>query len=160
MVALQPLMVTGLFILDNKKEGINMAIEFNPIFNGMQNGPEKIKENFDKAKTIDDGVTALNQKDTANFKIGKFIGAGGSTDLDNLEQGVHTVGLWGEGTGSSWPKSQQGSKINAWGTLLQIGASTEICTQIMILVGAGLYYRIRTNGSWGEWFKVVSTAEK
>ena len=41
-----------------------MAIEFNPIFDGMQNGPEKIKENFDKVKTIDDGVTALNQKDT------------------------------------------------------------------------------------------------
>lgn len=25
-----------------------MAIEFDPIFSGMQNGPEKIKENFDK----------------------------------------------------------------------------------------------------------------
>lgn len=137
-----------------------MAINFDPIFSGMQNGPEKIKENFDKAKTIDDGVTALNQKDTANFKIGKFIGAGGSTDLNNLEQGVHTVGLWGEGTGSSWPKSQQGSKTNAWGTLLQIGASTEICTQIMILVGVGMYYRIRTNNQWGPWAKVQATEDK
>lgn len=72
-----------------------MAINFDPIFSGMQNGPEKIKGNFDKAKTIDDGVTALNQKDTANFKIGKFIGGGKNTDLNNLEQGVHIVGLWG-----------------------------------------------------------------
>ena len=35
------------------KEGINMAINFDPIFSGMQNGPEKIKENFDK---INDGL--------------------------------------------------------------------------------------------------------
>lgn len=31
-----------------KKEGTNMAINFEPIFSEMQNGPEKIKENFDK----------------------------------------------------------------------------------------------------------------
>ena len=30
-----------------------MAIEFNPIFDGMPNGPQKIKENFDK---INDGT--------------------------------------------------------------------------------------------------------
>lgn len=30
-----------------------MAINFEPIFDGMQNGPEKIKENFDK---INDGL--------------------------------------------------------------------------------------------------------
>ena len=137
-----------------------MAINFDAIFAGMQNGPEKIKENFDKVKTIDDGVTALNQKDTANFKIGKFIGGGASTDLNNLEQGVHTVGLWGESTGSSWPKSQQGSKTNAWGTLLQIGASTEICTQIMILVGIGMMYRIKTNNVWGPWARVQSAEDK
>ena len=35
-----------------KKEGTNMAINFEPIFSEMQNGPEKIKENFDK---INDG---------------------------------------------------------------------------------------------------------
>lgn len=137
-----------------------MAIEFNPIFDGMQNGPEKIKENFDKTKTIDDGVAALNQKDTTNFKIGKFIGAGGSTDLNNLEQGVHTVGLWGEDAGSSWPKSQQGSKTSVWGTLLQIGASTVTCTQILILVGVGMMYRIRTNGQWSPWFRVTSVEDK
>lgn len=137
-----------------------MAIEFNPIFDNMQNGPEKIKENFDKVKTIDDGVTALNQKDTANFKIGKFIGAGGSTDLNNLEQGTHIIGLWSENAGSSWPKSQQSSTASVWGTLLQIGAGTGTSTQIMILVGVGLYYRIKVNGSWGEWFKVVGTADK
>lgn len=137
-----------------------MAIEFNPIFDGMQNGPEKIKENFDKVKTIDDGVTALNQKDTANFKIGKFIGAGGSTDLDNLEQGTHTIGLWSENAGPSWPKSQQSSTASVWGTLLQIGEGTETTTQIMILVGVGLYYRIKTNRSWSDWFKVVGTADK
>lgn len=28
-----------------------MAINFDPIFSGMQNGPEKIKENFDKVNT-------------------------------------------------------------------------------------------------------------
>lgn len=48
MVALQPLMVTGLFILD--RSGHKMAINFDPIFSGMQNGPEKIKGNFDKVK--------------------------------------------------------------------------------------------------------------
>lgn len=137
-----------------------MAINFEPIFSEMANGPEKIKENFDKVKTIDDGVTALNQKDTANFKIGKFIGAGASTDLDNLEQGVHTVGLWGENAGPSWPKSQQGSKTNAYGTLLQIGASTEICTQIILLVGYGMAYRIRTNNTWGPWARVQSVEDK
>ncbi|EFK80381.1 pyocin knob domain-containing protein [Ligilactobacillus salivarius] len=137
-----------------------MAINFEPIFSEMANGPEKIKENFDKVKTIDDGVTVLNQKDTANFKIGKFIGGGASTDLDNLEQGVHTVGLWGESAGSSWPKSQQGSKTNAWGTLLQIGASTEICTQIMMLVGIGMMYRIKTNNVWGPWARVQSVEDK
>lgn len=137
-----------------------MAINFEPIFSEMANGPEKIKENFDKVKTIDDGVTVLNQKDTANFKIGKFIGGGASTDLDNLEQGVHTVSLWGESAGSSWPKSQQGSKTNAWGTLLQIGASTEICTQIMMLVGIGMMYRIKTNNVWGPWARLQSVEDK
>lgn len=136
-----------------------MAVNFDAIFTGMQNGPEKIKGNFDKAKTIDDGVAALNQKDTANFKIGKFIGGGASTDLNNLTQGVHTVGLWGEGAGSSWPKSQQGSKTSVWGTLLQIGASTDICTQIMILVGVGMLYRIRVNNQWGAWYKITSVTE-
>ena len=29
-----------------------MAINFEPIFSEMANGPEKIKENFDKVKTI------------------------------------------------------------------------------------------------------------
>ena len=29
-----------------------MAIEFNPIFDGMQNGPQKIKENFDKLADV------------------------------------------------------------------------------------------------------------
>ena len=63
-----------------------MAVNFDPIFSEMQNGPEKIKGNFDKVKTIDDGVTALNQKDTANFKIGKFIGGGasGSVSLNGV----------------------------------------------------------------------------
>ena len=37
-----------------KKEGTNMAINFEPIFDGMQNGPEKIKGNFDK---VNDGLT-------------------------------------------------------------------------------------------------------
>lgn len=37
-----------------KKEGTNMAINFDPIFSGMQNGPEKIKGNFDK---VNDGLT-------------------------------------------------------------------------------------------------------
>lgn len=137
-----------------------MAIEFNPIFDGMQNGPEKIKGNFDKVKTIDDGVTALNQKDTANFKIGKFIGGGSNTNLDNLEQGVHIVGLWGESTDSSWPKDQQNAENTTWGSLLQIGANTEICTQIMLLSGFGLYYRIRTGGKWGAWAKVQATENK
>ena len=48
MVALQPLMVTGLFILD--RSGHKMTVNFDPIFSGMQNGPEKIKGNFDKVK--------------------------------------------------------------------------------------------------------------
>ena len=137
-----------------------MAINFEPIFSEMANGPEKIKENFDKVKTIDDGVTALNQKDTANLKIGKFIGGGASTDLNNLEQGVHTVGLWGESAGSSWPKSQQGSKTSVWGTLLQIGAPTGISTQIMLLVGVGMYYRIRAADVWGPWARVQSVEDK
>lgn len=137
-----------------------MAINFDAIFSGMQNGPEKIKGNFDKVKTIDDGVTTLNQKDTANFKIGKFIGGGENYDLNSQEQGVHTVGLWGEPTNSSWPKSQQGSKISTWGTLLQIGASTETCTQIMIIFGAGLYYRLRVGGQWGDWIKLNGTPDK
>ena len=33
---------------------MDMAIEFDPIFSGMQNGPEKIKGNFDK---VNDGLT-------------------------------------------------------------------------------------------------------
>ncbi|MBZ4024350.1 hypothetical protein K7E17_00745 [Ligilactobacillus salivarius] len=38
-----------------------MAIEFNPIFDGMQNGPEKIKENFDKLANVNDfNVTTIN----------------------------------------------------------------------------------------------------
>lgn len=137
-----------------------MTVNITSIPRGDENGLDKINANFKEVKTIDDGVTALNQKDTANFKIGKFIGAGASTDLNNLTQGVHTVGLWGEDTNSSWPKSQQGSKINAWGTLLQIGASTEICTQIMILVGVGMLYRIRTNNVWGPWARVQSVEDK
>lgn len=31
-----------------------MAINFEPIFSGMQNGPEKIKENFDKLANVQD----------------------------------------------------------------------------------------------------------
>ena len=137
-----------------------MTVNITSIPRGDENGLDKINANFDKVKTIDEGVTSLNQKDTANFKIGKFIGGGASTDLNNLEQGVHTVGLWGESAGSSWPKAQQGSKTNAWGTLLQIGASTEICTQILMLVGVGMMYRIRTNNVWGPWARVQSVEDK
>lgn len=54
MVVSRSLMVTGLFILDNKeRRNTNMAINFDEIFSGMQNGPEKIKENFDK---VNDGL--------------------------------------------------------------------------------------------------------
>ena len=81
-----------------------MAVNFEPIFSEMANGPEKIKENFDKVKTIDDGVTALNQKDTANFKIDKFIGGGasGSVSLNGVGQGMHIVGLWDQMSDHSW----------------------------------------------------------
>ena len=38
-----------------------MAINFDPIFDGMQNGPEKIKENFDKLADIQNwSVTEVN----------------------------------------------------------------------------------------------------
>lgn len=71
-----------------------MAINFEPIFSEMANGPEKIKENFDKVKTIDDGVTALNQKDTANFKIGKFIGGGASGSVSLNGVGARNAYSW------------------------------------------------------------------
>lgn len=129
-----------------------MTIDFDPIFSGMQNGPDKINANFEKVKTIDDGVTALNQKDTTNFKIGDYL-SGRSIDLNNLTQGVHIIDLQGVATGSSWPKSQQNSNANEWGTLLQVGDSN-LCTQTLILVGVGMYYRIKTSNSWSAWYKV------
>lgn len=137
-----------------------MTVNITSIPRGDENGLDKINANFEKVKTIDDGVTSLNQKDTKNFKIGKFVGGGENVDLNNQEQGIHTVGLWGEATNSSWPKSQQGSKISTWGMLLQMGAPTETCTQIMILFGAGLYYRLRVGGQWGDWIKLNGTADK
>ena len=132
-----------------------MAIEFNPIFDGMQNGPQKIKENFDKVKTIDDGVTALNQKDTANFKIGKFIDDGASVSLNGVGQGMHIVGLWDQRSDSSWPKSLQ-NRSSFWGSLIQCGdESGNIATQILILMNlSSIYFRCYADHSWKEWTRI------
>lgn len=134
-----------------------MAINFEPIFFEMANGPEKIKENFDKVKTIDDGVTALNQKDTANFKIGKFIGGGasGSVSLNGVGQGMHIVGLWDQMSDSSWPKSLQNRK-SFWGSLIQCGdESGNIATQILILANLGsIYFRSYVDHTWKEWTRI------
>ncbi|MBM6709140.1 hypothetical protein H5984_10540, partial [Ligilactobacillus salivarius] len=123
----------------------------------MANGPEKIKENFDKVKTIDDGVTALNQKDTANFKIGKFIGGGasGSVSLNGVGQGMHIVGLWDQMSDSSWPKSLQNRK-SFWGSLIQCGdESGNIATQILILANLGsIYFRSYVDHTWKEWTRI------
>lgn len=129
-----------------------MTVNITSIPRGDENGLDKINANFEKVKTIDDGVTALNQKDTTNFKIGDYL-SGRSIDLNNLTQGVHIIDLQGVATGSSWPKSQQNSNANEWGTLLQVGDSN-LCTQTLILVGVGMYYRIKTSNSWSAWYKV------
>lgn len=54
-----------------KKEGTNMAINFEPIFSGMQNGPKKIKENFDKLANAQDWNVTEVEITPANEWSGK-----------------------------------------------------------------------------------------
>lgn len=48
-----------------------MAINFEPIFSGMQNGPEKIKENFDKLANVQDWNVTEVEITPANGWSGK-----------------------------------------------------------------------------------------
>lgn len=51
-----------------------MAINFDPIFSGMQNGPEKIKENFDKLVNVNEfNVKTINLTASNGWSVYGFI---------------------------------------------------------------------------------------
>lgn len=64
-----------------------MAINFEPIFSGMQNGPEKIKENFDKLANVQDwNVTEV--------KIVPTNGWGGNGTWKKIRLGNITINIF------------------------------------------------------------------
>ena len=64
-----------------------MAINFEPIFSGMQNGPEKIKENFDKLANVQDwNVTEV--------KITPANGWGGNGTWKKIRLGNITINVF------------------------------------------------------------------
>ena len=75
-----------------------MAINFEPIFSEMQNGPEKIKENFDK---VNDGFGWGQQQ--------KFLNLNGMTDnfdyyriRNDGNEALITLYVTGDGAGSCY----------------------------------------------------------
>ncbi|OTF88299.1 hypothetical protein [Ligilactobacillus salivarius] len=75
-----------------------MAINFDPIFDGMQNGPEKIKGNFDK---VNDGFSWGPQQ--------KFLNLNGMTDnfdyykiRNDGNEVLITLYVTGDGNGSCY----------------------------------------------------------
>lgn len=75
-----------------------MAINFEPIFSGMQNGPEKIKENFDK---VNDGFSWGEQQKFLNLN-----GMTGNFDYYRIRNDGNevliTLYVTGDGTGSCY----------------------------------------------------------
>lgn len=61
-----------------------MAINFDPIFSGMQNGPEKIKENFDK-------LVDIQNWSVTEVKITPVNGWSGSGTWKKLKLGNVTI---------------------------------------------------------------------
>ncbi|MSE06527.1 hypothetical protein GKC34_12445, partial [Lactobacillus salivarius] len=51
-----------------------MSVNFDQIFSGMQNGPEKIKGNFDKLVNVNDfNVTTINLTASNGWSVWGFI---------------------------------------------------------------------------------------
>lgn len=64
-----------------------MAINFEPIFSGMQNGPEKIKENFDKLANVQDW-------DVTKVTITPANGWGGDGTWKKIRLGNITINVF------------------------------------------------------------------
>lgn len=83
-----------------------MAINFDPIFSGMQNGPEKIKENFDK---VNDG---FKWGQPQSFLSLNGIGNSNSYKIRNDGNEILiTMYITGDGNGSCYLPTSISNKI-------------------------------------------------
>ena len=84
-----------------------MAINFDEIFSGMQNGPEKIKENFDKVNN------AFLWSQPQNFLNLEGIGASNSYKVRNDGNFISvTMYITGDGSGSCYLPVSISKKID------------------------------------------------
>ena len=84
-----------------------MAINFDEIFSGMQNGPEKIKENFDK---VNNGFLWGQPQDFLNLE---GIGASNSYKVRNDGNFISiTMYITGDGNGSCYLPVSISKKID------------------------------------------------
>lgn len=84
-----------------------MAINFEPIFSEMQNGPEKIKENFDK---VNNGLRWSQPQDFLNLE---GIGASNSYKVRNDGNFLSiTMYITGDGNGSCYLPISISKKID------------------------------------------------
>lgn len=131
------------------------------IFTGMQNGPEQIMDDLNALNNdLNSQKTQIsNVSGVANsaFKVGNFIGSK-NPNINNLEQGIHEIGFW-DGqklpADNGWPTPMV-SWDKFYGGLIQMGDTTGIGQQILVVGGYGVAFRIHSGGSWGPWYKLTN----
>ena len=76
--------------------------------------------------------------------------------LNNLEQGFYHFYFENENTDSTYPTDMQG-QMSVWGSILQMGYTNGLCSQLMIRVPSDtMYIRTHSNGGWNSWHKVTA----
>lgn len=131
------------------------------IFSGMDLGPEKIAENFNKL--LEENIGQDNQFATLNnnaLQIGNFIGKD-NPDLNNITMGAHNFGFWEDGkvpANSNWPKTMQGNV--GWGSILQLGNGTGSKVQLICSTGGWMFMRIYAGSGWETWTVVQTKYEQ
>ena len=141
-----------------------MAITANDIaniFSGMDLGPEKIAENFNKL--LEENIDQDKQLGTLNnstLQIGNFIGKD-NPDLNNITMGVHSYGFWEDSkvpANSNWPKAIQGNV--GWGSILQLGNDTSSKVQLICSTGGWMFMRTYVGSGWDKWTVVQTKYEQ
>lgn len=131
------------------------------IFSGMDLGPEKIDENFNKL--LEENIDQDKQLGTLNnnaLQIGNFIGKD-NPDLNNITMGAHNFGFWEGGkvpANSNWPKTMQGNV--GWGWILQLGNGTSSKVQLICSTGGWMFMRIYAGSTWDKWTIVQTKYEQ
>lgn len=101
-------------------------------------------------KTIDFNNFAT-KLDTLFFR--GTIGAQ-NPSLNNLEQGFYLIYFNNENSDASYPDDMQG-QLRQWATILQLGYSNGLCSQIMIRIPSDtMYMRTHHTNGWNSWHVV------